>query len=161
MDENGLDIILVDRLYEFIKSRCWFRAGEITIDDIEDAIIRGVKPIKDQYKKYGCMDFELTEEYNENEVRDWHIGRIIYFIQNPEEIIPIEMDNKCSYNYKYFYPIPLIYDGNHRFLAKVYLKHKTIKAYYSGRIDLLDYLTGKTDVRPIECLKNKGEYNHE
>lgn len=47
----------------------------------------------------------------ENKSTEWHIGRVLYFIKHPEEI---EVDNIC--NGKYICPIPVIIDGNHRFM---------------------------------------------
>lgn len=45
-------------------------------------------------------------------------------------------------------------DGNHRFVAAMWLKGKgemdRVHCLYSGRKDLLDYLTGETDELPLE-----------
>lgn len=63
--------------------------------------------------------------------RDWHIDRIRWLIQHPEELETIIllkelmcMSRNTSTN--------AICDGNHRFIAKVLLGHKTLNASYIG-----------------------------
>lgn len=79
--------------------------------------------------------------------RDWHIGRIIYFIKHPEEIRDIEIDNEC--NNEYILPQLVIVDGWHRYAAARWLfdqgKLFKIHCRYGGRLDVLDYLKGNSD----------------
>ncbi len=73
-------------------------------------------------------------------------------INHPEEIRDIEIDNVCVDNY--ILPAPTIIDGNHRFMAAMWLndqgKMDKVHCMYGGRMDLLDYLTGKTNECPDE-----------
>jgi predicted RNase H-like HicB family nuclease/predicted HTH domain antitoxin len=133
--------IIVDRLYEFTRNNNpWYGCGTISIDDIENGIKKGIEPINYQYQENMPYELDYTYDIIDEDIKNWHIGRIIYFIVNPDKIDAISISDLNFNELSAF-----IDDGNHRFLAKVYLKHKTIKAFYSGRIDLLDYLTGKTD----------------
>ena len=79
--------------------------------------------------------------------REWHIGRIIYFINHSTEIKDIEVDNECSG--RYILPQPIIIDGWHRYTAARWLyreeKLDKIHCKYGGRIDILDYIKGETD----------------
>ena len=88
----------------------------------------------------------------EEKSTEYHIGRIIYFINHPEEIKDIIIDNLCM-DY-YIFPSPIIVDGNHRFVASLYLNEKgkmnKIHCRYGGRVDLLDYLTGDSNECPEE-----------
>lgn len=139
-DEYKGDMILIERLSWFFPVNKWqWNKGEvIEVDDITRAIRAGQpeepEPFGDTWKHI-CKESKSTE---------WHIGRIIYFINHPEDIRDIEIDNVC-YNGR-VYPTPIIIDGNHRFLAAMWLndqgKMQKVHCEYSGRIDLLDYLTG-------------------
>ena len=60
----------------------------------------------------------------EHRSRDWHIGRIIYFINHPEEIRDIEIDNECIDNY--ILPQAVIVDGWHRFNFYLSKNYNTI-----------------------------------
>ncbi len=79
--------------------------------------------------------------------RDWHIGRILYFIKHPNEIRDIEIDNEC--NNGYILPQPVIVDGWHRYAAARWLfdQEKLFKIHcrYGGRMDVLDYLQGNNE----------------
>lgn len=74
-------------------------------------------------------------------------GRIIYFINHVNEIRDIEIDNEC--NNGFILPQPLIVDGWHRYVAARWLydqgKLKEIHCRYGGRVDVLEYLQGKTN----------------
>ncbi len=82
--------------------------------------------------------------------RDYHIERIIYFIEHPEEISGIEVDNDCDGGI--IYPSCCIIDGWHRIAAGCALALDRVDIEYGGRHDIEDYLTEKTDVRPNEVL---------
>jgi len=49
----------------------------------------------------------------------------------------------------HIYPIPILNDGHHRLVAYRLTKRRTIPAYYSGRVDLLEYLKGDRARKPV------------
>ena len=148
MEKYNGDMILINRLAEFFPSESWsWNKGEVVeLNDISLAIheaqLEESSPFGDTWKHL-CMENKSTE---------WHIGRIIYFINHPEEIKDIEIDNICVDNY--ILPAPTIIDGNHRFMAAMWLNYKgkmdKVHCMYGGRIDVLDYLTGKSNEIPDE-----------
>lgn len=144
---NG-DMIRIDRLSEFFTSEYWEwdESGKITLDDISVAIHEAVPEVPDPY---GDM---WTHPVLEQKSRTWHIGRIIYFINNHCEIRDIELDNKCCGDY--ILPEPVIVDGWHRYAAAKWLNDQCklfeIHCRYGGREDVLDYLRGITDICPID-----------
>ena len=140
MEYHG-DIIRIDRLIEFfpIEHWSWDETGEINLDDISMAIHDGVPEITDPY---GDMwEHPVLEQRS----REWHIGRIIYFISNIDEIKDIEIDNECCGDF--VLPQPVIIDGWHRYAAARWLydqkKVVKIRCKYGGRLDVLEYLQGK------------------
>jgi hypothetical protein len=133
--------ILTSRLKEYFPNYVMWEE-KVTLKDIEDGLSKGLKPIEEYYHNWG-------DSYeNMNKTKEWHIRRVIYFIKNPEKIDPIIIDNEVLN--RYILPYPIIVDGHHRVMAKFILGHKYIDAEYGGRKDVLDYLTGKTDIKPIE-----------
>lgn len=79
----------------------------------------------------------------------YHQGRIHYFVQCLQDGIkldPISIDNDCGHNL--ILPIPVVLDGNHRFIAHIILGIPRIPAHYGGRVDLLRYLEGKRMTPP-------------
>lgn len=139
---NG-DIIRIDRLIEFLPTKYWSWDGakKIYLDDISVAIQKALPEISSPYGD--TWKYPVTEHKS----REWHIGRIIYFINHPDEIKDIEIDNEC--NGGYILPRPIIVDGWHRYAAArwLYSQGKLIKIHckYGGRIDILEYLQGKTN----------------
>lgn len=137
------DIIRMDRLVEFFSADCegWDDSGEITLNDITDAIFEGISEVPDPYGD------TWSHPVMEHRTRDWHIGRVIYFINHPTEIEGIYLDNFCDKDM--IYPRPIIVDGNHRFLAARWLYERgelsKIHCRYGGRLDILEYLQGKID----------------
>lgn len=143
LDEYNGDVIRIDRLIEFLPTEhwSWDETGEINLDDISIAIHEAISEVSDPYGdtwKYPVL---------EQKSRDWHIGRIIYFINHPMEIRDIEIDNEC--NGGFILPQPIIVDGWHRYVAARWLydqnKLSKIHCRYGGREDLLLYLKGETD----------------
>lgn len=144
---NG-SMILTERLSEFFPVDSWqWNDGEVvTLDMISDAINKSweleSEPFGDTYKSL-CQKTKSTE---------WHIRRILYFIFHPQEIKDIDIDNVCYEGY--IFPAPTIVDGNHRFMAAMWLnnhgKMNKVHCTYGGRLDVLDYLTGETDICPEE-----------
>ncbi len=81
----------------------------------------------------------------------WHYGRVRFFIEELQagrSLDPIEIDNECCGNH--IFPIPTVTDGNHRLVAANLFGTATIQATYGGRIDLLNYLTGRRKTAPAE-----------
>lgn len=94
MEEYTGDIIRIDRLIDFLPSEYWEwdDCGKIDLDDISIGIHECIAEVSEPY---GDMLDHLVLEHRS---RDWHIGRIIYFINHPEEIRDIEIDNECVNN---------------------------------------------------------------
>jgi hypothetical protein len=81
--------------------------------------------------------------------REWDYGRVRFFherLMAGKELDPIMVDNECRNGH--IYPEPVLIDGHHRLAASHLAGVKTIPASYSGRVDLLDYLTGKRKTAP-------------
>lgn len=151
-EEYRGDVIKIDKLIEFFPEEHWEwdwdEKDEIDLQDISIAIHEGIPEIHDPYGD--TWNHPVLERYS----RDWHIGRIIYFIKHPEEIRDIEIDNEC--NNGYILPQPVIVDGWHRYVAARWLfdqeKLFTIHSRYGGRLDILEYLQGKSNKYPSEIL---------
>ena len=149
-EEYNGDIILIDKLIEFLPTEHWEwdETGKIDLDDISIAIHEGVLEIPDPYGN------TWNHPVLEHKTRDWHIGRILYFIKHPNEICNIEIDNECDNGY--ILPQPVIVDGWHRYAAARWLfdqgKLDKIHCRYGGRSDVLEYLKGNTDKYPSEIL---------
>lgn len=147
-EEYKGDLILINRLSEFFPdNRFEWNEGEVVkLNDIADAIHEGQSEEADPFGdtwKHMCMESKSTE---------WHIGRVLYFINHPDEIRDIEIDN--LYSGDYIFPVPTIIDGNHRFMAAMWLhdqgEMEKVHCRYGGRMDVLDYLTGNIDECPDE-----------
>ena len=142
-DKYNGDIIRIDRLIEFLPTEHWFwdETGEIDLDDISVAMHEAVPEVSEPYGD------QWKHPVLEQKSREWHIGRIIYFINHADEIRDIEIDNECS-GYVIL-PQPIIVDGWHRYAAARWLydqgKLVVIHCRYGGRADVLEYLQGKTD----------------
>lgn len=135
---------LIRRLLKYFPSDDWGwnDRENIKMSDIDKAI--------DNYE-------EETEYYDGSiqRTKEWHIGRILYFIKNPDEIKDIKIDNICGGD---FSPtVPIIMDGHHRFIAAVYRcfcgEEDEIQCDYHGRKDIFDYLVGNTKHKPDVWMK--------
>lgn len=140
------DLILINRMEKFYSFLSWNEDERcIDLDDVACAIHSAVP---EQLEPFGHGDRDLIFL----KTREWHLGRILYFINHQDEIKDIEIDNIYSKNY--IYPYPFIIDGNHRFYAAMWLHDRgemdKIHCLYGGRQDVLDYLTGKSDICPEE-----------
>ena len=144
---NG-DIIRIDRLIEFLPTEhwSWDETGEIDLDDISVAIHDAIPEVSEPYGD--TWEHPVLEQKS----KEWHIGRIVYFINRPKEIRDIEIDNEC--NNGFILPQPFIVDGWHRYVAARWLydqcKLTEIHCRYGGRADVLEYLQGKTNDRPLD-----------
>lgn len=81
--------------------------------------------------------------------RAWDYGRIRHFYEQllvGVVLDAIEVDNEC--NWGRIYPIPVLIDGHHRLAASHLAGTSTIPVSYSGRLDLLRYLTGRRKTCP-------------
>lgn len=142
-EEYNGDIIIIDKLIEFLPTEHWEwdKTGKIDLEDISIAIHEGVLEIPDPYGDI------WNHPVLEHKTRDWHIGRILYFIKHPNEICNIEIDNECDNGY--ILPQPVIVDGWHRYAAARWLfdqgKLDKIHCRYGGRLDVLEYLKGNLD----------------
>lgn len=146
-NHNGY-MLRIDRLAEFLPRNYWqWNNGEI----ISLAAITQALHSKQIIEKQAFGDAWKGTCVNSKSTA-WHIGRVLYFIKHSKEIKNLDIDNDCD-GYC-VYPRPVIVDGNHRFLAAMWLhaqgKLQKVHCFYCGRLDLLDYLTGVTDVVPIE-----------
>lgn len=150
LEEYNGDMIRIDKLVEFLPTEHWEwdETGEIDLDDISIAIHEALSEIPEPYGD------TWKHPVLEHRTRDWHIGRILYFIKHPDEIRDIEIDNKCSGGY--ILPQPVIVDGWHRYAAARWLfdqgKLFEIHCMYGGRMDVLEYLQGKTDELLYEAI---------
>lgn len=149
-EEYNGDIIKIDRLKELLPKDnwSWDETGEINLDDISEAIHGAIPEISDPYGD------TWKHPVLESKSRKWHVGRIIYFINHPNEIRDIQIDNECDNGY--ILPQPVIVDGWHRYVAARWL-HNQSKLYeihcrYGGRQDVLEYLQGKTDELLMEDI---------
>ena len=137
-------------MIEFLPTEhwSWDKTGEISLDDISIAIHDAISEISEPYGD--SWEHPVLEQKS----REWHIGRIIYFINHPTEIRDIEIDNDCFDGH--ILPQPIIVDGWHRFVAARWLydqcKLSKIHCRYGGRMDVLDYLQGKTDNLSLEAV---------
>jgi len=69
--------ILTERFLEFstfIEEGFYWADGVVTLSDIANGIEQGIKEQPERFRPYT------------NESKDWHIGRIIYFINDPSAI---------------------------------------------------------------------------
>lgn len=150
MDNYNGDMVIIDRLIEFFPDTGieWNSGEKVNLQNIDVAIINHQleepEPFGDTWEHL-CMENKSTQ---------WHIGRILYFINHPEEIKDIELDNYCDNGF--IYPEPIIVDGNHRFMAALWLRKQCtmdkVHCRYGGREDILDYLTGRSDGYLMEVV---------
>lgn len=149
-EEYNGDIILIERLIEFLPTEHWEWDDEekIDLEDISVAMHEGIPEITDPYGD------TWKHPVLKKRTREWHIGRILYFIKHPNEICDIEIDNEC--NNGYILPQAVIVDGWHRYAAARWLfdqgKLFKIHCRYGGRSDVLDYLKGNLNKYPEDIL---------
>lgn len=150
MEEYYGDVILLNKLIEFIPKEYWEweNTEKIDLEDISIAMHEGIPEIPDPYGD--TWNYLVLE----SRTREWHIGRILYFINHPNEIRDIEIDNECDYGY--ILPKPIIIDGWHRYAAARWLYNQgklfTIHCRYGGRLDVLEYLKGNLNKYPENIL---------
>jgi len=129
------DKAIINRLLQFDQ----IKANVIGIDVINKYKEQGVKEINHYLQDMNDITYhEFTKEEN--------VGRILYFINHPNKITPILIDNFCNSGMPSSEAI--IVDGTHRLSAAIYLGLNKIDIEYSGLECTLDYLTGKIDKNP-------------
>lgn len=79
----------------------------------------------------------------------YHRGRVLYFAEvlaAGDAVDPIILDCECDrWN---IYPVPVLIDGYHRLAGALLSGAETLPAIFSGRVDLLNYLTGEAEEVP-------------
>lgn len=141
--------VLFDRLIDMAcvnpdEIWAWPDAEPITLQDVIDAKAKGVSG---NAEPYGDI---WKHPVKESRDKEYHVARIIYFMDHPEEISGIEIDNPCVDHG--ILPGCEIVDGWHRIAAAILLSLQKVSISYGGRADVEDYLSGKTDKRPDEIL---------
>lgn len=138
------EFVLIDRLLVFIDKNLdpW------SCD--EPFLLRHVSEVDDSNIEDLGADkpWDPTIEDFPHSNNHWfHASRVLWLTKHPEYLQdPLQMDNDCFNGC--IYPIPVILDGWHRFFAHRFLGMDKIPVSYSGRIDLLRYLTGKRKTAP-------------
>lgn len=138
---NDVDLLYVQRLLPMVHNPFFILGGATSPD--EHSFVQRM----DSFESWP----DFVTDYNRDEDDVYNFGRVIYFIDQIKAgivIDPIALD--CVCNNGRVYPEPLIIDGWHRFAAHVIAKAPTIRASFSGRVDLLDYLIGKRKTCPQE-----------
>ena len=117
---EDIDLVNLNKLKEIIGTKIYWYPNYIELKDVCN-MINDVEEVNKQYQDWS------------EKSKEWHIGRIKYFVNNPNKITPITVDDGCNGDIK-------ILDGCHRYLAKLYLEHKTIECFYSGLVSNLEWL---------------------
>lgn len=112
---------------------CW-DGHHISQQDIKDYLYNGNKGTNIPYG-------DTWKYLPKSESKEYHISRVAYFVQHPNEIKGLDIDNKCN-GYE-ICPVPVIIDSWHRLLAAYILGMEKIKVNYGGRKDVEDYLKGR------------------
>ncbi len=129
---------LISRLLSYgIGKKCYWQGPPITVKDVISA--RGHVPLQPSHE---------TRPYNFSGDRfnPWHIGRVLYFAENPDKISAISIDAVCDGGR--MYAVPVCDDGNHRLMGAIIVGMKRIPSTFGGIVDLCEYLDGKTNIRP-------------
>jgi len=121
-EPNPMDSINLNVLKGIVGEECYWIGSTITLSEARNGI--------DEVEEIKTMFEDFSEQS-----REWHLGRIKHFVNNPDLITPITIDDNCCGNVQ-------IIDGNHRYLAKLILNHDSIDCSYNGLVSTLDYLKG-------------------
>lgn len=138
------DTIILDRLIKSARidfSKLFVWGERVTVQEVEEFLSTrkiGTKiPYGDNHKHIP----DIKE-------KGYHISRVAYFVQHPEEITDIDVDNQCIG--MYITSRAIVTDGWHRLMAAYILGLKTIEANYGGRVDILEYLQGLRSEEDLE-----------
>ena len=141
------DLVILARLAEYgIDPKCGIAQDPWGVGFRPDMVKAGEGSQSEPYSE-GSIHGMIDEE----KMKDWdaerHAARVHYIMQSPDLLKePIEIDCECLGSR--VLNIPVVLDGWHRLHAHWLLGRKTIRVAFSGRLDLLDYLTGVTDEPP-------------
>lgn len=143
--ETMFETVLLDRLIEsamidFNVGFEWNPREPVKLEDIRKAIRNQIQSTSRPWGDTWKYEISRVED------NEYHISRILYFVENPHEITGIQIDNDVFNNW--ILPNAAIIDGWHRIAAAIVLEMKKIQIEYGGRMDVLDYLTGRTDDPP-------------
>ena len=119
-EPNPMDSINLNVLKGIVGEECYWIGSTITLSEARNGI--------DEVEEIKTMFEDFSEQS-----REWHLGRIKHFVNNPDLITPITIDDNCCGNVQ-------IIDGNHRYLAKLIPNHDMIDCSYNGLVSTLDYL---------------------
>lgn len=138
------NMIRIDRLSKYFPEDFGWNKNEIVkIEDITKAIANEQSEEKYPFNPKISMPYE------------WHIGRIIYFINHSEKIEYINIGSLDVGNF--LLPTPVIIEGHHRFLAAMWLyshgRMEEIYCSYNGRDDILYYLNGINSRMPSKIVE--------
>lgn len=138
------DTIILDRLIKSarINSSKLFVWGEpVTTQDVKDFLSTGKHGTEIPYGNNHNMIPDVKD-------KDYHISRVAYFVQHPEEITDIDVDNQCIG--MHITSRAIVTDGWHRLMAAYILGLETIEVNYGGRVDVLEYLQGLRNEEDLE-----------
>jgi len=134
-EKGKVDHILVQR---FVRLYSWW---------FDESLYRKVK-LRDLLKHPPRPNFIREDKRPDDDDLAWHYGRVRFFYDRliaGKKLNPVMIDNACYGSH--ISNEPVLTDGHHRLAAYWFAKSKTMPAYYSGRVDLLEYLTGQRRVR--------------
>lgn len=142
--ENVPVKISVEKLLKTFAFKDYVFVGDVGIiysETIQEAIDNGIQEINEVYGD------EYTNTLAKPRTREWHLGRIIYFINHPEElkdirIVPFTYRRRSTEK-------PRIIDGHHRLASALYLyktgKINEVECIFTGFQNTYDFLIGKKD----------------
>jgi hypothetical protein len=122
-----------------------------------------VERLHEHYNPWGALSLSPTEDLEKHPTvvehvgtfskqRDlgYHYGRVRYFAERFrlgwKSVDAIEVDNETANDR--VLPLAVVLDGHHRMCGALVAGVKRMRVSYGGRIDVLRYLQGRTDVTP-------------
>lgn len=106
------------------------------------------QPPIEEFLKYSPIGW-IKESDRPQRISEYDWRRVCYFIwqvKNGKPLDPITIDCVC-YGLRVL-PQSTVIDGNHRLCAANLTKQRLVKINFSGRVDLLEWLKGETNVKP-------------
>jgi hypothetical protein len=99
---------------------------------------------------------EYFDDNSRHSIPNYDSRRIAFFVEQGknrgvDSFSPIEIDTKW-YGRMASPGAPIVTDGHHRLAAAIYLGAERIPSSCGGLMTTIDWLTGKTDEFPNECL---------
>jgi hypothetical protein len=136
MQRDPIDFVLTRRVLEFVDP--WWTL----------AALRGevfAHPTRAQIETAPIQPFQPEEQRNEK----YDLGRVRFFVEvlrRGQDLPPVVMDNRCLG--RSILPEAILTDGHHRLAAAAHDGLEWLPAYYSGRVDVLEWLQGAA-TRPL------------